>query len=114
MKRGKMKLYIPLAKIPREYKTVTVDFYNGGFRFYGVAKDTCKSWKPFLTVSRPCGSYENGLVNIYKTTKKGVYALKTYFDGCFNPFVCYTRLSAEVVKDIEDLWIFLNEKNKRG
>ena len=105
-----MKLYIPLAKIPVEYKEVTVDCYKGSF----TKRDTCKSWIPFLTVSRPCGSFESGLVNIYKTTKNGVYALKTYFDGCFNPFVCYTRLSAEVVKDIDDLWVFLNERNKRG
>ena len=105
-----MKLYIPLPKIPAEYKEITVDYYNGAFK----DRDSYKTWKPFLTVSRPCNSFESGLVNIFETSKKGVYALKTYFDGCFNPFVCYTRLSAEVVKDIDDLWVFLNEKNKRG
>lgn len=110
MKRGKMTLYIPCTKIPVEYKEVTVDYYNGAFR----GKDNYKTWKNFLTVRRPCGSYESGIVNIYETTRKGVYALKTYFDVCFDPFVCYTRLSAEVVKAIDDLWVFLNERNKRG
>lgn len=110
MKRGKMTLYIPCAKIPLEYKEVTVDYYNGVFR-HG---DNHKTWKNFLTVTRPHSSFESGIVNIYRTSKNGVYAMKTYFDGCFNPFVCYTRLSAEIVKAIEDLWVFLNEKNKRG
>lgn len=105
-----MKLYIPQAKIPVEYKEVTVDYYNGRF----TRKDTCKTWKNFLTVHRPCGSFESGIVNIYETSRKGVYALKTYFDGCFNPLVCYTRLSAEIVKAIDDFWVFLNERNKRG
>ena len=105
-----MTLYIPQAKIPVGYKEVTVDYYNGAFK----DKDNYKTWKKILTVSRPHNSFESGIVTIYETSKKGVYALTTYFDGCFNPFVCYTRLSAEVIKDIDDLWVFLNEKNKRG
>lgn len=110
-----MKLFIPMAKIPIEYKTMEIKLYKGSFKDFGkIDKDECKTWKHFLTVSRPCSYYESGLVNIYKTAKKGVYAIKTYYDGCFHPLVAYSHLSAEVIKAIEDVWTFVNAENKRG
>ena len=115
MNRGKMTLYIPEAKIPVDYKKMTVEYYRGSFKdFKKIDKDECKSWKHFLTVSRPCSSMESGLVSIYKTAKKGVYAIKTYYNGCFYPLVAYTHLENGVKEAIDDVWYFLNKENKRG
>ena len=115
MSRGKMTLYIPEAKIPVEYKKMTVDYYRGSFKDFkgSITKDEHDSWKHYLTVSRPCSSMESGIVSIYETSKKGVYAMKTYYDGCFHPFICYTHLTDEVIKAIDNVWCFLNEKNKK-
>ena len=110
-----MKLFIPMAKTPIEYKTMEIKLYKGSFKDFGkIDKDKCKTWKNYLTVSRPCSYYESGLVNIYKTAKRGGYAIKTYYDGNFHPFVAYSHLSAQVIKAIEDFWVFINAKNKRG
>lgn len=112
MSRGKMTLYISKAKTPVEYEKMTVEYYRGSFKDF--KKIECNSWKHFLTVSRPCSSMESGLVTIYRTSKKTVYAMKTYFDGNFHPFICYTHLENGVKEAIEDLWYFLNKKNKQG
>ena len=116
MKRvNKMKLFIPVAKIPVEYKTMEIELYRGSFKDFGkVAENICRTWRHLLTVSRPCTYYESGLVTIYKTAKKGVYAIKTYYDGNFHPFVAYTHLSAQVIEAIDDIWTFVNARNKRG
>lgn len=111
--RREMYLYIPTAKIPVEYMKKKIEIYRGSFRdFHDVSKDQCICWKHFLTVTRPCSSYESGLVSIYKTSKKGVYVVKTYYDGCFHPFIGYTHLTEEIIKDIEAVRVFVNPRNK--
>ena len=111
MKR-KMTLYIPMAKTPVDYEKMTIDVYSGRFRdFKKIDEDQCRTWKHLLTVTRPCNAYESGLVSIYRTSRKEVFAIKTYYDGCFWPYVCYTRLTDEILKAIDDLWVFLNKKN---
>lgn len=113
MSRGKMTLYIPMARLPIDYEKMTVEYYRGSFKdFKRIDKSEHDSWKHFLTVTRLCSSMESGLVSIYRTSKKGIYAMKTYYDGCFHPFICYTHLTDKVIKAIEDVRVFVNPKNK--
>ena len=71
-------------------------------RWENLEDDKRKSWKHFITISRPCGSYESGIVNIYSTKQKDVYALVSYYDGSFYPLICYSKLNDKLLNDIRE------------
>lgn len=92
---------------------VMVKVYKGSYRH--IPDDKLKTWKHYMTLSRPCGHYESGIVNVYKTRTKGVYALVTYIDGSFYPLSCYSELDRELIEGIEEYKKYretLRKKNK--
>lgn len=99
--KGKIILYIPNKNNGYlEYGRFQVEAYRASFK--NIKNDRHKSWKHFMTVSRPCGQYESGTVSVYKTSRKGVYALTSYYDGSFWPLVAYSKLSDEAVEALEN------------
>ncbi len=83
--------------------------------FQHIENDCRKTWKHFITVFRPCGSYESGIVHIYKTKKKDVYALVSYYDGSFYPLICYSKLNSELIERVKEYKDYLKnyKKNKK-
>lgn len=72
--KGKITLYIPNKNNGfLEYGHFQVEAYRASFK--NIKNDRHKSWKHFLTVSRPCGQYESGTVSVYKTLAKAVSLL---------------------------------------
>lgn len=89
-----------------------LEVYKGSFR--NIPDDKLKTWKHYWTVSRPCGSYESGIVNIYKTRAKGVYALVTYCDGSFYPLICYSKLNKELIDGINEYKEYIKTLKKKN
>ena len=77
-----------------------------------IPDDKMKTWKHYITISRPCGHYESGIVHIYKTKKKDIFALVTYYDGSFYPLVTYSRLTANLIQAINEYKEYQADRRK--
>lgn len=78
--------------------------------FQNLKNDRRKTWKYFSIVSRPCGKFESGTVTIYTTSTPGVFALVSYYDGCFYPLISYSKLNKELIEAIENYKKWVDSK----
>lgn len=98
-----IKIFLPLythCGTLDSYKTFEAEVIRSSWKH--LKNDRLKSWKYLTTCSRPCNSFESGIVNIYKTTSKKLFALVSYYDGSFYLLVAYVKLPTEALKLIED------------
>lgn len=111
-----MKAFNQKLFFTKKYNGKTVDLKTEVFcyksAFQNLKNDRRKTWKYFAIVSRPCGTYESGIVNIYTTSTPGVFALVSYYDGSFYPLVSYSKLNKELIEAVKDYNAWRDSKNK--